>query len=83
MHEVQVVQPCSVSLRLLSCVLQAEADMAAALFVELCTFMRDAAAKQGKQVALPSVGVVTPYRFAPTTLMHKVLFRHCNPGCGL
>ena len=46
--------------------------MAAALFVELCTFVRDAGAKQGKQVALPSVGVVTPYRFAPMTL---------NPRC--
>ena len=49
-------------------VLQAEADLAAALFVELCTYVRDAAAKQGKPVAQPSVGVVTPYRCAAGTL---------------
>lgn len=41
---------------------QAEADLAAALFVELCEFMRGAAEKQGKRLPAPSVGVVTPYR---------------------
>jgi hypothetical protein len=41
---------------------QAEADLAAALYVELCTFMRAEATRLNKTLPAPSVGVVTPYR---------------------